>query len=93
MVEHGTARVLITSVDGNVTHPFRWEQTVDDVRKFGYEHLVQDKAQIPLNSTWIERANVRLDGATLLSDLVDPKKQHGNEPDLTLTLAWTQQGG
>lgn len=90
---HGTLRVLITSIDGNITHPFRADQTVDDVRQFGYDRLVQDKAQIPLNSTWIELSGKRLNGNTELATLVNPKKQPGDEPDLTLTLAWTQQGG
>ncbi len=90
---HGTLRALITSIDGNTTHPFRSDQTVDDVRQFGYERLVQDKGQIPLSSTWIEHSGTRLDNGTKLSTLVDPKKQPGNEPDLTLNLAWTQQGG
>ena len=90
----GTARVLITSVDGNVTHPFRWDQTVDDVRRFGYDRLVQDKNQIALSSTWIEHAGTRQDGGKRLSDLGDPtRKNPGNVPDLTLNLAWTQQGG
>lgn len=92
-VNQGTARVLITSIDGNVSHPFRWEQIVDEVRRFAYERLVKDKAQIALNATWIEHGSRRVDGATQLADLVDPKKQPGNEPDLTLSLSWTQQGG
>lgn len=90
---HGTAKVLITSIDGNVTHSFRWDQTVDDVRKFGYDRLVQDKGQTPLSSTWIEYNGTRQDNGTQLASLVNPKKQPGNEPDLTLNLAWTQQGG
>jgi hypothetical protein len=94
--KHGTVNILITSIDGNVTHPFRLDQTVDDVRQFGYQALVQDKGQISLSSTWIERAGTRIDNGTKLSSLVDPKKEeHGREdkPDLTLNLAWTQQGG
>lgn len=90
---HGTATVLITSIDGNVTHHFKWSDTVDDVRKFGYDHLVQDKTQVPLSATWIEQGGTRLNNSTELSSLVDPKKQPGKEPDLTLNLAWTQQGG
>ena len=90
---HGTARVLITSIDGNVEHPFRWTQTVDDVRRFGYDRLVTDKNQVPLSSTWIEMDGNRLDNARELSSLVDPKKLPGKEVDLTLNLAWTQQGG
>jgi hypothetical protein len=90
---HGTARVQVTSIDGNLTHPFRWEQVVDDVRRFGYDRLVQDKGQIPLDNTWIEFNGVRQDGSTQLASLGNPKKQPGNEPDLTLNLAWTQQGG
>ena len=91
----GTIKVLITSIDGNVTHPFRLDQTVDDVRQFGYQALVQDKGQISLSSTWIERAGTRLDNSTKLSSLIDPRKEHEREdqPDLTLNLAWTQQGG
>lgn len=89
----GTARVQITSIDGNVTHPFRWNQVVDDLRQFGYERLVQDKNQIALNSTWIEKDGARLDGGVRLEQLTEPAKQPGNLPDLTLNLAWTQQGG
>jgi hypothetical protein len=90
---HGTARVFVTSIDGNVEHPFQWEQTVDDVRRFAYDRLVQDKNQVSLNNTWIERNTVRLENDVQLATLADPKKQPGKEPDLTLTLAWTQQGG
>jgi hypothetical protein len=90
---HGTARVLITSIDGNVTHPFRWDQVADDVRRFGYDQLVNDKGQISFDNTWIEHDGVRLDGGTKLSAFGDPSKQPGNVPDLTMNLAWTQQGG
>jgi hypothetical protein len=93
---HGTAKVLVTSIDGNVTHSFRLEQTVDDVRQFAYQQLVKDKGQIPLSSTWIEHSGQRQDNGTKLSMLIDPKKRrekNEDEPDLTLNLAWTQQGG
>jgi hypothetical protein len=89
----GTARVLITSIDGNMSHPFRWEQTADDVRRFGYDRLVKDKAQIALNATWIEHVGQRIDGGVQLAGLVDPKRHPGSESDLTLNLSWTQQGG
>ncbi len=89
-----TIEVLITSIDGNLKHPFRREQTVDDVRRLGYDKLVRDKAQIPFESTWIEFAGKRQDGAIRLSALV-PSEGHEkkHETDLTLNLAWTQQGG
>jgi hypothetical protein len=90
---HGTANVLITSIDGNLSHPFRWDQAVGDVRRFAYDRLVNDKNQISFNNTWMEQGGVRLDDGTALSDLADDKKQPGNVPDLTLNLAWTQQGG
>jgi hypothetical protein len=85
--------VLITSIDGNLSHPFRWDQVVDDARRFGYDKLVTDKGQISFESTWLEHSGVRLDGGTKLSTLADPSKQPGNVPDLTVNLAWTQQGG
>jgi hypothetical protein len=91
-----TIRVLLTSIDGNLTHPFRGEQTVDDVRRFGYDKLVKDKAQIPFENTWIELLETRLDGSTRISSLVKPEKRDkdkGDDPDLTLSLVWTQQGG
>ena len=69
---HGTARLLITSIDGNVTHPFRWDQTVDDVKQFGYDRLVKDKSQTPISNTWMEFSGNRVDGSTKLSSLGDP---------------------
>lgn len=93
MADQGNARVQVTSVDGNLTHPFRWSQTVGEVRRFAYERLVQDKAQIPMNSTWVEFSGNRQNDETQLSSLAEPRKQPGNEPDLILNLAWTQQGG
>lgn len=92
-LEHGTIRILITSIDGNTSHPFQRRQSVGDVRKFGYDKLVQDKRQVPLDSTWIEKDNRRLEDATVLDTLVTETRKPGNEPDLVLSLAWTSQGG
>lgn len=90
---HGTLHVLITSIDGNVSHPFRRDQTIDDVRRFGYERLVQDKGQVQLNATWIEYDGQRVDNGKSLNGLVGSEKQGGKPPDITLNLAWTSQGG
>jgi hypothetical protein len=90
---HGTARIQVTSVDGNLTHPFRVDQTVDEVRVYAYDKLVQDKGQTPIESTWMEQGGTRLDGNTVIASLIDLTKQPGKEIDLTLNLAWTQQGG
>jgi len=50
-----------------------------------------------LSSTWIEFGDKRLPNDTVLASLIKPeaerKKEREDDPDLTLTLAWTQQGG
>jgi hypothetical protein len=56
-------------------------------------HKVTLDAVISFDNTWIEHGGVRLDAGTKLSALGEPTKQPGNVPDLTLNLAWTQQGG
>ncbi len=95
----GTLRVLITSVDGNLTHPFKARDTVAEVQAFAYPRLVRDQAQVPLSATSMERVlpngqTVPLAGSETLASLVGPpEKGHGNEIDLQLSLVWTSQGG
>lgn len=92
--EHGTLRVLITSVDGNADHPFRREDTVGDVRRWAYDKLVRDKGQIQFDATWLEHGGQRVDDSRALRLFDLPgERQRGREIDLTLNLAWTTQGG
>ena len=92
-------RVQVTSVDGNVTHPFNGTDTVAEVQVFAYGRIVRDKTQVPMTATSVERAlpdgqTLPLSGAELLSSLVGPQEPgHGNEVDLVLSLVWTSQGG
>jgi hypothetical protein len=90
---HGELRVLITSVDGNTEHPFKPGDTILVVHEFGYKHLVKDKAATPFTSTWIEFKDRKIDDGTVLMALTTSKERPGNDPDLTVTLAWTTQGG
>ena len=94
----GTLRVLITSVDGNITHPFKARDTVAELQAFAYGRLVRDQAQVPFSATSMERAlpngqTVPLSGSETLASLVGaPEKGNGNEIDLSLSLVWTSQG-
>jgi hypothetical protein len=86
--------VSINSLDGNIPHhPFNTTDTIGDVRKFAYGKLVQQKAQITLDRTWIEFSGDRIDDATLLGALANPDDNSGSQPDLTLSLAWDTSGG
>jgi hypothetical protein len=95
----GNVRVLVTSVDGNLTHPFKPTDTVAEVQAFAYPRLVRDKAQVPLSATSMERSlpngtTAPLTGRESIGSLVGPREPgHGNEIDLTLSLVWTSQGG
>jgi len=92
--EHGTVRVRITSVDGNVDHPFRREQAVGEVHQWAYERLVRDKDQVKFDATWLEYGGQRQDDSKLLKAFdLSEEHQPGREIDLTVNLAWTSQGG
>ena len=93
--EHGTLRVVVTSVDGNLSHPFKRTDSVGDVQAFAYPKLVKDKTAVPFSSTWIEFNGKQVASTEQLGVLAGPEGSHGhgNEPDLTLTLAWGTQGG
>lgn len=88
-----TIRVRITSIDGNIDHPFRPDQKIGEVHQFAYERLVRDKSQTSLASTWIEFGQQRIDDAQPLTSIVTPDRGHGDDIDVTVTLAWTSQGG
>jgi hypothetical protein len=85
-------QVLVTSVDGNLQHPFDKTDAIGEVREFAYKRLIQQKNQLPIDDTWIELNGQRLDNSTLLSSLVEHERG-AHEPDLTLSLAWDTRGG
>jgi hypothetical protein len=91
--DRGTLRVLVTSVDGNVDHPFRPGVTVGEVRAWAYNKLVQDKGAVSLESTWMEHRDSRLEDVTELSDIEREPTKTGKDPDIVLALSWTSQGG
>jgi hypothetical protein len=92
--KHRTIRVLVTSIDGRISHPFPPETTIGEVRKWAYEKIVQDRSAVALDATWIEVDGSRVDDAAKLSSLVpEPPHNPGSEVDLTVALSWTSQGG
>jgi hypothetical protein len=91
--ESSTVRVQVTSIDGNLTHPFRGAQTVADVQQFAYERLVQDKTTVPLTATSMEAGGEAVAGSQSLAALVGAAKGHGHDVDLSLALTWVSQGG
>jgi hypothetical protein len=91
--DNGTVRVQVTSMDGNLTHPFRVSQTVADVQQFAYERLVQDKSAIPLSATSIEAGGAGVAGSTKLGSLASGDEASGKGIDLSLALTWVSQGG
>ena len=92
--KHRTIRVLVTSIDGRISHPFQPETTIGEVRKWAYEKIVQDRSAVALDATWIEVDGSRVDDAGKLSSLVpEPRHNPGSEIDLTVALSWTSQGG
>jgi hypothetical protein len=88
-----TLRVQVTSIDGNLTHPFKATDTMATVRHFAYERLVQNKNQIAEATTWIEFGGSKQDEGTELASLVDPQKNKGNAIDVVVALVWPSQGG
>lgn len=91
--DKGTRRVLVTSVDGNADHPFRPNQSIGEVREWAYGKLVVDKRETPLENTWIEHRENRVDLNMELGSLDREETQTGREPDIVLSLSWTSQGG
>lgn len=85
-------KVLVTSVDGRAQRAFRSDATVNEVHEWAYPKVVQDTGSVPFGSTWMEYKGNRIDGARVLSSF-GAQPQGGNEPDLTLGLAWQSQGG
>ena len=85
-------KVLVTSVDGRAQRAFRSDETINEVHKWAYPHVVQDKGAVPFGSTWIEHQGNRVDGTRVLSSF-GASPQKGSDPDLTLGLAWQSQGG
>src|SRR2546430_12530200 len=91
---HGNVKVLITSVDGNVTHPFKSDDTVSSVHAFAYEKLVQDQGQVPFATTSMEFGGQPVADSEKLGVLATRgEKRHGHDVDLVLALVWTSQGG
>jgi len=87
-------KVLITSVDGNTTHPFKAEDSVGTVHAFAYEKLVQDKTQVPFGTTHMEHDGQPVADAEVLGTLAARgQSRHGQDADLVLSLVWTSQGG
>lgn len=84
--------VLVTSLDGNLRHPFERDATIGEVHDEAYRHLVKQKNQIPQDRTWIEYNNQRLEPTVILSSLV-AEPGRGPEPDITLALSWDTAGG
>src|SRR5512133_3637700 len=64
--DHGTVRVQVTSVDGNLSHPFKRSDTLGDVQRYAYDRLVQDKGAVALEATSIELGGAARDLATPL---------------------------
>lgn len=85
-------RVLVTSLDGNLTHPFDASDTIGDVHQFAYAHLLRQKDQIPFERTWLELNGQRQEEATVLASLA-PHAASGPSPDLSLALVWDTAGG
>lgn len=90
--QHKKIFVLVTSLDGNLKHPFGRDDTVGQVRQFAYDHLVRQKDQIPMDRTWLEQSGQRVEDARVLASLVDQAQERA-EPDLTLALVWETGGG
>lgn len=84
--------VLVTSVDGNLTHPFERDSSVGSVHQFAYDRLVKQSAQIPFDQTWLESSGQRLDDTAILKSLIADEHE-GREPHLTFALSWATAGG
>ena len=91
--DRGTVRIQVTSIDGNLDHPFRRTDTIGDVRKFAYEHLVKDKSGVPFTATTIELGGVSIADSEAVGSLADAAKNRGKEIDLVVSLTWVSQGG
>lgn len=91
--EHGTVRVQVTSIDGNLTHPFKRTDTVADVQQFAYSRLVQDKTAVPLSATTVELGGTPVASSESLGTLASGGKNPGRDIDLSLALTWVSQGG
>lgn len=91
--DHGTVRVQVTSVDGNLSHPFKRDDTLADVQQFAYDRLVQDKSAVPLEATSIEVGGAARDLSTKLGTLAGTEKNPGRDIDLSVALTWVTLGG
>lgn len=91
--EHGNIRVQVTSVDGNLTHPFKRSDTLSVVQRFAYDRLVQDKSAVTLDSTSMEFGGKAQDLSLTLGALIDDVKNPGRDIDLSVALTWVSQGG
>lgn len=87
-------RVLVTSIDGNFSHPFRRNDTVGDVHEQAYKKIIKDENATPYSSTSIEFKGSAENDATVLASLLDGSESgHGKDVDLVLALTWVTQGG
>jgi hypothetical protein len=91
--QKGTVRVQVTSVDGNLTHPFQRKASIGAVREYSYEKLVQDKTAVPLSATSIELDGNAISDSESVGTLALGREGHGKDVDLSLALTWVSQGG
>ncbi|MDB4889234.1 MAG: hypothetical protein JWL61_1089 [Gemmatimonadetes bacterium] len=98
MSDSGNIKVEVTSIDGNLTHPFKRSDTIGEVHRFSYDRLVRDKTTVPFTATTIEFNSQPVSDAETLGSLASAadNKEHEKNKDegkLTLALTWVSQGG
>jgi hypothetical protein len=91
--DHGTLKVLVTSIDGNFSHPFKSSDTVGQVHEQAYKKIIQDENATPFSSTSIEFKSVAQNDATPLSSFAASGEKRGSEADIVFSLTWVTQGG
>ncbi len=91
---HKKLKVLVTSMDGHMQHPFDRTDTVGDVHQRAYDKLVKQKDAVPFERTWMEHNGQRTADSVALQTLVTGEQHdQGQDPDLTLALSWDTMGG
>jgi hypothetical protein len=85
--------VSVTSLDGDLKHPFDADDTVGQVHEFAYGRLVQQKNQFPIERTWIEFDRQKIESSRRLGSLAERSPGGGPDADLTLSLTWDMSGG